>query len=45
MATGDENSTCCQPDADSALNVAWANNVPDALHNDPTWVPVFVDAL
>ena len=41
IATGDENVTCCHPDADSAENVAVASNVPDADHRFPTWVPVF----
>ena len=28
IATGAEKSTCCQPDAVSPLNVAWASTVP-----------------
>jgi hypothetical protein len=32
IATGLENDTCCQPDADSPENVADASSVPDALH-------------
>ena len=44
-ATGLENVTCCQPDADSDVNVACANNTPDELHKLPTCVPVFNDPL
>jgi hypothetical protein len=38
-ATGDENDTCCQPDADSPENVAVASSVPVDDHRFPTWVP------
>ncbi len=44
-ATGDENVTCCHPDADSPENVAVANNVPADDHKEPTCVPVFVEPL
>ncbi len=44
-ATGDENVTCCHPDADSPENVAVANNVPVDDHKFPTCVPVFVEPL
>ena len=45
IATGLENVTLCQPDADSAVNVACARRVPLALHRLPMCVPVFVAAL
>ena len=41
IATGDANDTCCQPVADSPVNVADASNVPDVLHRWPVCVPVF----
>jgi hypothetical protein len=44
-ATGLENNTVCHPDGVSLVNVADANNVPDALHKLPICVPVFVAAL
>jgi hypothetical protein len=40
-ATGAENDTSCQPEADSPENVAVANNDPDDDHKFPTCVPVF----
>jgi hypothetical protein len=45
MATGVGNSTCCQPDADSPVNVAEANAVPVPVQRVATWVPVFSGAL
>ena len=45
MATGDEKLTCCQPDADSPVNVAVASKVPVELQRLPTWVPVAPVAL
>ena len=45
MLTGVENDTCCQPDADSPVNVAVASNVPSEAHKLPVWVPVLPEAL
>ena len=38
--TGEVNKACCQPLADSFVNVTCANRVPVFVHNDPTCVPV-----
>jgi hypothetical protein len=38
--TGEVNNACCQPLADSFVNVTCANRVPVFVHNDPTCVPV-----
>jgi hypothetical protein len=43
--TGVENTNVCQPDAVSFENVPWANSCPELDHNEPTCVPVFVEAL
>jgi hypothetical protein len=45
IVTGDEKLTCCQPEADSPVNVADASNVPVELHRLPRCVPVLPAAL
>ena len=44
-ATGVGNVAVCQPVAVSLVKVTWAIRCPVGLHNDPTWVPVFVENL
>ena len=44
-ATGEAKFTCCQPDADSPVNVAEPSFAPPVDHNEPTWVPVLADPL
>ncbi len=38
--TGAAKSACCQPVADSPVNVTEASLVPAVFHSDPTCVPV-----
>ena len=45
MGTGLENSTCCQPEAVSPVNVAVVSSVPLLVQRLATWVPVLVLAL
>ena len=45
IGTGLANVTCCQPDAVSLVNVAWASSWPLAVHRLPTCVPVLAVAL
>jgi len=45
IETGFAKLTVCQPDAVSFVNVARASSAPLDVHSDPTWVPVFVEAL
>jgi hypothetical protein len=40
-AIGDANVACCQPVADSPVNVTDPNNVPVDVHKLPTCVPEF----
>ena len=45
VGTGLENSTCCQPQAVSPVNVTVVSNVPLLVQRLATWVPVLVLAL
>jgi hypothetical protein len=45
IGTGVEKFTCCQPDADSPENVAWASSCPLAVHRLPMCVPVLAATL
>jgi hypothetical protein len=45
MLTGDANVACCQPLADSLVNVAWARRVPVVVQRLPVCVPVFAADL
>ena len=45
IVTGVAKVTCCQPEAVSLVNVAWASSVPVAVHRLPMWVPVLAAAL
>ena len=45
MATGVAKVTCCQPDADSLVNVAEASFVPLDVQRLPMCVPVFLADL
>ena len=40
IVTGEAKMTCCQPEADSLVNVAEASKVPPLDHRLPMCVPV-----